>query len=86
MDKSLSRKARKKVLATLRRHHQSAGIEYKAKLLNQAQDLSGYHRKEVVRALRAAKMIAMPWMIPSRPVEDEPEALQPWLRRIWEFV
>ena len=53
MDEGMSRKARKEVLAKMRRRYLTAGSEYKTKLLDQAQDLFGYHRKAAIRALRA---------------------------------
>jgi len=84
MDQSMSGKARKEILAKMRRRYRTAGFEYKTKLLDQAQDLFGYHRKAAIRALRAAETIALPRMITGRPVEYEPEVLRPWLRRIWE--
>jgi hypothetical protein len=52
MDQSMSQTTRKEVLTTLRRRY-SAGPEHKRKLLDQAQDLLGYHRKAAIRALRA---------------------------------
>src|SRR5262245_26438947 len=84
MDKGMSRKARKEVLAKMRRRYRTAGSEYKTKLLDQAQDLFGYHRKAAIRALRAPAVEAMPRIITGRPVEYEPKVLLPWLRPIWE--
>jgi hypothetical protein len=84
MDKSMSRKTRKEVLAKMKRRYQTAGIEYKTKLLDQAQELFGYHRKAAIRALRAPTVEAGPRIITGRPVEYEPGVLLPWLRPIWE--
>jgi hypothetical protein len=84
MDKGMSGKARKEVLAKMKRRYRTAGSEYKTKLLDQAQDLFGYHRKAAIRALRAPSVEAMPRSITGRPVEYEPKVLLPWLRPIWE--
>ena len=61
-----------------------AGIEYKKKLLDQAQELFGYHRKSAIRALRAPTVERGPRIVTGRPVEYESGILLPWLRRIWE--
>jgi hypothetical protein len=53
MDKTMSQKTRDEVLAKLKQRYKSAGLEHKQKLLNQAQELLGYHRKSAIRALRA---------------------------------
>ena len=84
MDKTMSRKTRKEVLAKMRRRYRTAGMEYKKKLLDQAQELFGYHRKAAIRALRAATVEPGPGIITGRPVEYEPRVLLPWLRPIWE--
>ena len=54
MDKTMSKRTRIEVLQKLRRRYESAGAEHKRKLLDQAQELLGYHRKAAIRALRAA--------------------------------
>ena len=45
-------KKRNEVLAQLRWCYATAGKEHKVKLLNQAVELLGYHRKAAIRALR----------------------------------
>ena len=80
----MSRKTRKEVLAKMKRRYQTAGNEYKTKLLDQAQELFGYHRKAAIRALRAPMVEPGPRIITGRPVEYEPGVLLPWLRPIWE--
>ena len=40
----MNQTTREQVLAKLRRRYASAGLEHKKKLLNQAQELLGYHR------------------------------------------
>jgi hypothetical protein len=71
------------VLTKLRRRYQSAGAEHKRKLLDQAQELLGYHRKAAIRALRAPTVARGPRIITGRPVCYEPGLLQRWLRPIW---
>ena len=80
----MSVKTRKEVLAKMRRRYRSAGMEHKRKLLDQAQELFGYHRKAAIRALRAAPVEAGPRILTGRPLEYEPAQLLPWLRPIWE--
>lgn len=80
----MSRTTRKEVLAKMRRRYRTAGTEYKTKLLDQAQELFGYHRKAAIRALRASTVESGPRILTGRPVEYEPGKLLPWLRPIWE--
>lgn len=80
----MSQKSRKEVLKKMRRQYRTAGMEYKTKLLDQAQELFGYHRKAAIRALRAPTVELGPRIITGRPVEYEPGELLPWLRPIWE--
>jgi hypothetical protein len=84
MDKTMSQKTRDEVLAKLRQRYKSAGLEHKKKLLNQAQELLGYHRKSAIRALRARVVERGPRIITGRPVRYEPGVLLPALRKIWE--
>jgi hypothetical protein len=84
MDKTMSQKTREEVLAKLRQRYKSAGKEHKQKLLNQAQELLGYHRKSAIRALGARVVERGPRIITGRPVTYEPGVLVPTLRKIWE--
>ena len=79
----MSQTTRKDVLRKLRRRYSSAGREHKRQLLDQAQELLGYHRKAAIRALRAPRMERGPHLITGRPVSYEPELLLPYLRPIW---
>jgi len=45
MDKTMNRKTRNEVLGKMKRRYGTAGTEHKSKLLDQAQELFGYHRK-----------------------------------------
>jgi len=83
MDQTMSRTTRKEVLTKLRRRYSSAGPEHKHKLLDQAQELLGYHRKAAIRALRAPTIEPGPRILTGRPVTYEPGLLLPYLRPIW---
>src|SRR6266699_2982605 len=84
MDKTMSQTTRAEVLKKLRRRYEHAGQEHKRKLLDQAQELLGYHRKAAIRALRAPTVERGPRIITGRPVTYEPGRLLPWLRPIWK--
>lgn len=79
----MSQRTRVEVLTKLRRRYRSAGAEHKHKLLDQAQELLGYHRKAAIRALRATSVVPTPRIITGRPVVYEPGELLRWLRPIW---
>jgi hypothetical protein len=83
MDKTMSKRTRIEVLQKLRRRYETAGAEHKRKLLDQAQELLGYHRKAAIRALRQRAVERGPRIITGRPVEYEPSLLGRWLRPIW---
>src|SRR6266436_1178655 len=83
MDKTMSTPTRKEVLHKLRQRYENAGLEYKRKLLDQAQQLLGYHRKAAIRALGAATVHRGPRIITGRLMSYEPGVLLPWLRPIW---
>jgi hypothetical protein len=84
MDKTMSQTTRKEILERLRRRYRNAGREHKRKLLDQAQEVLGYHRKSAVRALGAPAAEPVPWINAGRPVSYEPSVLLPWLRPIWQ--
>src|SRR5947208_13268849 len=84
MDKMINRTTRIEVLKKLRRRYERAGQEHKRKLLDQAQELLGYHRKSAIRALRAPAVVSGPVILTGRPLSYEPELLLPWLRPIWQ--
>jgi hypothetical protein len=79
----MSQTTREEILKKLRRRYQSAGQEHKHKLLDQAQELLGYHRKSAIRALRAPTVERGPRILTGRPLSYEPTLLLPWLRPIW---
>lgn len=80
----MNQRTREEVLKKLRRRYELAGAEYKRKLLDQAQELLGYHRKAAIRAMRAPRVVRGPRIITGRPVKYEPSLLTPWLRPIWQ--
>jgi len=84
MDKTMSQPTKTEVMNKLRRRYESAGLEHKGKLLDQAQELMGYHRKSAIRAMRAPKAVSGLRIITGRPLEYEPGLLLPFLRPIWQ--
>ena len=80
----MSLTTRKEVLKKLRWRYRSAGLEHKKKLLDQAQETLGYHRKAAIRALRAPTVERGPRIITGRPVTYQAGVLLPWLRPIWQ--
>jgi hypothetical protein len=67
VDQTMSRTTRKEVLKELLRRYKSAGPEYKRKLLDQAQELLGDHRKSAIRALGAPEVTSVPRIITVAP-------------------
>src|SRR5271165_5237666 len=84
MDKDMNQVTRKQVLEKLRRRYKTAGAEHKRKLLDQAVQLLGYHRKSAIRSLRAVAVAPSAVILTGRPVSYEPSLLVPWLRPIWQ--
>lgn len=80
----MNQETRKQVLEKLRRRYESAGAEHKRKLLDQAVQLLGYHRKSAIRSLRRPVVVRGPVILTGRPVSYEPSLLVPWLRPIWQ--
>jgi hypothetical protein len=80
----MGQRTRTELLSKLRRRYLHAGAGYKGKLLDQAQEMLGYHRKAAIRALRAPELEPGPRIISGRPITYEPKKLLPWLRPIWQ--
>lgn len=80
----MSQRTRNEVLKKLRRRYLSAGPEHKRKLLDQAQELLGYHRKAAIRSLRAPTIERGPRILTGRPITYPPPLLLPYLRPIWQ--
>lgn len=82
----MSQNTKKEVLEKLRRRYAAAGLEHRRKLIDQAVELMGYHRKSAIRALRpkAAPVKRHKLKAPiGRPRLYEPERLLPVLKVIW---
>jgi len=82
----MSQSTRIEVLEKLRRRYKTAGAKHKTKLIDQAVQLLGYHRKAAIRALHQAVVGSTkgPMALSGRPVKYEPNLLLPWLRPIWQ--
>jgi len=51
----MSQNTKREVLEKLRWRYATAGLEHRRKLIDQAVELMGYHRKSAIRALRAKR-------------------------------
>lgn len=80
----MSKSTRNEMLQKLRRRYHTAGKEHKGKLLDQAQELLGYHRKSAIRALAQTPVERGPMILTGRPIHYDPGLLLPWLRPIWQ--
>jgi hypothetical protein len=84
MHNDMSTETKVQVLARLRRRYATAGLEHKTKLLDQAVELLGYHRKAAIRALGAPPgPPRAPALLLGRPRTYHPETLRPILKPIW---
>jgi hypothetical protein len=85
MHSDMSKETKKEVLARLRRRYATAGQEYKGKLLDEAVEMLGYHRKAAIRAL-GAKVLGVRQrrlnVVLGRPRAYEPATLLPILKAI----
>jgi len=78
----MSKGTREEVLGKLRGRYRKAGLEHRRKLIDQAVELLGYHRKSAIRALGVKEAPRSAWVRPGRPVCYDPGVLRPWLRPI----
>src|SRR5512138_2085958 len=86
MHSDMSKETKDQVLARLRRRYASAGTSHKTKLLDQAVELLGYHRKAAIRALRqppVKEVTDRVNLVLGRPKTYEPASLLPILKSIW---
>jgi hypothetical protein len=86
MHSDMSKETKEQILARLRRRYATAGTLHKAKLLDQAVELLGYHRKAAIRALRqpeAKAAVERVNLVLGRPKTYHPEKLLPILKPIW---
>jgi hypothetical protein len=86
MHSDMSKETKEQILTRLRRRYTTAGAGHKAKLLDQAVELLGYHRKAAIRALRQTQpkeVAAKVNVVLGRPKTYHPESLLPILKPIW---
>jgi hypothetical protein len=86
MDANMSQNTKKEVLEKLRWRYGRAGLEHRKKLIDQAVELMGYHRKSAIRALRkrsAPVLKSRSVRVIGRPRLYEPELMLPVLKVIW---
>jgi len=86
MHSDMSKETKEQVLARLRRRYATAGAQHKSKLLDQAVELLGYHRKAAIRALGQSQPKPGPRkvnLVLGRPKTYHPESLLPILKPIW---
>lgn len=80
----MSKTTKKELLEKLQKRYVNGGLEHRKKLIDQAVELLGYHRKSAIRAL-AAKPVApvgFPGII-GRPTLYDRALLLPPLKKIW---
>ena len=86
MHSEMSKETKDQVLARLRRRYATAGAQHKARLLDQAVELLGYHRKAAIRSLRHGPPdpgLPKVNLVLGRPKTYAPERLLPILKPIW---
>jgi len=86
MHNDMSKETKQEVLRRLRRRYTTAGAEHKGKLLDQAIEVLGYHRKAAIRALRQGARQKQPGrlnVVLGRPKSYHSETLLPILKPIW---
>ena len=80
----MSSRTRQEVLKKLLRRYRGAGRLHRKKLVDQAVELLGYHRKSAIRALAAEEATWTPRIKTGRPKSYDAGLLTPWLRPIWQ--
>ena len=87
MHNEMSKETKEQVLVRLKRRYATAGLEHKTKLVDQAVELLGYHRKAAIRALRRpeakAPAVHPIHVVLGRPRTYQPTTLLPILKPIW---
>lgn len=78
----MSDQTRSEVMLKLRSRYRNAGLKHRAKLIDQAVHLFGYHRKSAIRALGALARVTMAARTGRPPVYDR-AAMLPALKAIW---
>lgn len=89
MDAKMSQNTKLEVMKKLRWRYVTAGLEYRKKLIDQAVELMGYHRKSAIRVLsgkkRTPELKVRIGRGKGRPQVYEPERLLPVLKVIWRI-
>jgi hypothetical protein len=83
MHPEMSENTRKEVLSRLRFRYGNAGRQYKSRLIDEAVELFGYHRKAAIRALGRTESEAVAAYVIGRPREYKPEQMLRPLKAIW---
>jgi hypothetical protein len=83
MDATMSQKTRKEVLEKMCRRYRNGGLEHRKKLIDEAVELFGYHRKSAIRRLSAGPIFRPVARRSGRPQKYDPQVLLPVLKSIW---
>src|SRR3954470_13320304 len=84
MDATMSQKTRNEVLEKMCRRYENGGAEHRKKLIDEAVELFGYHRKSAIRRLAAGPIrIGAAPPRTGRPRKYDPGVLLPVLKSIW---
>ena len=79
----MSQKTRKEVLEKMCRRYRNGGLEHRKKLIDEAVELFGYHRKAAIRRLAAEPILPPVTRRSGRPRKYDPQVLLPVLKSIW---
>ena len=84
MDKMMSEKTKKELMLKLRGRYRHGGAGYRKRLIDQAVDLMGYHRKSAIRALsERTRRIEGTHGLAGRPRKYDADLMMPALKAIW---
>jgi hypothetical protein len=84
MDANMSQNTKSELLEKLRRRYKTAGKTHRIRLIDQAVELMGYHRKSAIRALGWKPPLAATRSgVMGRPRVYDPGLLMPALKTIW---
>ena len=79
----MSQKTRNEVLEKMCRRYKNGGLEHRKKLIDEAVELFGYHRKSAIRRLSAGPIRASVAPRAGRPRKYDADLLLPVLKSIW---
>src|SRR6185436_7781406 len=84
MDANMSKKTKEEVMLKLRSRYRNGGMEHRKKLIDQAVELMGYHRKSAIRALSGkVRPVVENHRLAGRPRKYDCALLMPALKSIW---